>query len=66
MKVPYVIILSHDSMSNCREFSGNVRTAGDEILPIEGVGNNVHSFQSYPGAFVAQLLNVAFVPQLIL
>ena len=28
---------SHDSMTNYCEYSGIVRTAGDDVLPIEGV-----------------------------
>ena len=52
---------SHDSMTNYRECSGTVRTAGGDVLPIEGV---LLRFPSDSGAFDIQLLNVAFVPQL--
>ena len=55
---------SHDSMTNYRECSGIVRTAGGDVLPIEGVGDIFLRFLSDSGAFDIQLLNVAFVPQL--
>ena len=55
---------SHDSMTNCRECSGIVRTAGGDVLPIESVGDILFRFLSDSGAFDIQLLNVAFVPQL--
>ncbi|CAM9418465.1 unnamed protein product, partial [Ascophyllum nodosum] len=29
----------HDSMTNYRECSGTVRTAGGDVLPIEGIGD---------------------------
>ena len=55
---------SHDSMTNYRECSGIVRTAGGDVRPIEGVGDILLRFLSDSGAFDIQLLNVAFVPQL--
>ena len=55
---------SHDSMSNYREYSRNVRTAGGDVLPIEVVGDNLLRFLSDSGAFDIQLSNVAFVSQL--
>ena len=55
---------SHDLMTNYLEFSGIVRTAGGDVLPIEGVGDILIRFPSDSGAFSIQLLNVAFVPQL--
>ena len=55
---------SHDLMTNYRECSGIVRTAGGDVLPIEGVGDILLRFLSDSGAFDIQLLNVAFVPQL--
>ena len=55
---------SQDSMTNYRECSGVVRTAGGEVLPIEGVGDILLRFLSDSGVFDFQLLNVAFVPQL--
>ena len=55
---------SHDSMTNHRECSGFVRTAGGDVLPIEGVGDILLCFLSDSGAFYIQLLNVAFVPHL--
>ena len=55
---------SHDSMTNYCECSGIVRTAGGDVLPIEGVGDVLLRFLSDSGAFDIQLLNVAFVPQL--
>ena len=55
---------SHDLMTNYRECSGIVRTAGGEILPIEGVGDIYLRFRSDSEAFDVQLLNVAFVPRL--
>ena len=55
---------SHDSMTNYRECSGIVRTAGGDIFPIEGVGDILLRFLSESGAFDIQLLNAAFVPQL--
>ena len=55
---------SHDSMTNYRECSGIFRTAGGDVLPIEGVGDILLRFLSDLGAFDIQLLNVAFVPQL--
>ena len=55
---------SHDSMTNYRECSGIIRTAGGEVFPIEGVGDILLRFPSDSGVFDVQLLNVAFVPQL--
>ena len=55
---------AHDSMTNYRECSGIVRTAGGDVLPIEGVGCILLRFLSDSGAFDIQLLNVAFLPQL--
>ena len=55
---------SHNSMTNHRECSGFVRTAGGDVLPIEGVGDILLRFLSDSGAFDIELLNVAFVPQL--
>ena len=55
---------SHDLMTNYRECSGIVRTAGGDVLPIEGVGDILLRFPSDSEAFDIQLLNVAFVPQL--
>ena len=55
---------SHDLMSSYRECSRIVRTAGGDVLPIEGVGDILLRFPSDSGAFDIQLLNVAFVPQL--
>ena len=55
---------SHDLMTNYRECSGIVRTAGGGVLPIEGVGDLLLRFLSDSEAFDIQLLNVAFVPQL--
>ena len=52
---------SHDSMTNYREYRGNVRTAGGDVLPIEGVGDILLRFLSDSGAFDISLLNVAFV-----
>ena len=53
---------SHDSMINYRECSGIIRTAGGDVLPIEGVGGILLRFPSDSGEFDIQLLNVAFVP----
>ena len=58
------MISSHDLMTNYRECSGIVRTAGGDILPIEGVGDILLRFPSDSGAFDIHLLNVSFVPQL--
>ena len=55
---------SHDSIINYRECSGIVRTAGGDVLSIEGVGNIFLHFLSDSGAFDIQLLTAAFVPQL--
>ena len=55
---------SNDLMTNCRECSGIVRTAGGDVLPIEGVGDILLRFPSDSGAFDIQLLNVVFVLQL--
>ena len=55
---------SHDLMANYRECSGIVRTAGGDVLPIEGVGDIFLRFPSDSGASDIHLLNVAFVPQL--
>ena len=55
---------SHDSMTNYREYSRNVRTAGGDVLPIEGVEDTFLRFLSDSGAFDIQLWNVAFVSQL--
>ena len=55
---------SHDSMTNYRECSGIVRTAGGDVPPIEGVGDILLRFLSYSGTFDIPLLNVAFVSQL--
>ena len=55
---------SHDSMTIYREYNINVRTAGGDVLPIEGVGDTLLRFLSDSGAFDIQLLNVAFVSQL--
>ena len=55
---------SHELMTNYGECSGIARTAGDDVLPIEGVGDILLRFPSDSGAFDIQLLNVAFVPQL--
>ena len=55
---------SHDSMTNYREYSGIVRTAGGDVLPIEGVGDILLRFPSDSEALDNQLLNNAFVPQL--
>ena len=55
---------SHHLMTNYRECSGIVRTAGGNVLPIEGIGDILLRFPSDSGAFDIQLLNVAFVPQL--
>ena len=54
---------SHDSMTNYCEYSGIVRAAGGEILPlpIEGVGDIHLRFRSDTEAFDVQLLDVAFV-----
>ena len=53
-------------MTNYRECNGIVRTAGGDVLPIEGVGDTLLRFLSDSGAFDIQLLSVAFVPQLSL
>ena len=58
------ITSSHDSMTNYRECSGTVRTAGGDVLPIEGVGDILLRFLYDSGVFNIPLLNVAFVPQL--
>ena len=42
---------SHDSMTNYREKGGIVRTAGGDVLPIEGVGDILLRFLSDSGAF---------------
>ena len=55
---------SHDSKANYRECSGTVRTAGGDVLTVEGVGDILLRFLSDSGAFDIQLLNVALVPQL--
>ena len=55
---------SHDSVTIYREYSINFRTAGGDVLPIEGVGDTLLRFLSDSGAFDIQLLNVAFVSQL--
>ena len=55
---------THDLMVNYRECSRIVRTAGGDVLPIEGVGDILLRFPSDSGAFDIQLLNVAFVSQL--
>ena len=55
---------SHDLMINYREYSGVVRTAGDDVLSIEGIEDILLRFPYDSGAFDIQLLNVAFVPQL--
>ena len=55
---------SHDSMTNYRECSGIVRTAGGNVLPTESVGDILLHFPFDSGAFDIQLLNVAFIPQL--
>ena len=55
---------SHELMTNNRECSGTVRTAGGDVLPIEGVGDILLRFPSDSGAFGIQLLNIAFIPQL--
>ena len=36
---------SHDSMTNCRECSGIVRTAGGDVLPIESAGDILLRFR---------------------
>ena len=53
---------SHDSMINYRECSGIVKTAGGDVLPIEGVGGILLRFLFDSEAYDIQLLNVAFVP----
>ena len=53
---------SHDSMTSYCECSGIVRTAGGDVLPIEGVGDILLRFPSDSEPFDIQLLNVAFVP----
>ena len=58
------MISSHELMTIYRECSGINRTAGGDVLPIEGVGDILLRFPSNSGAFDIQLLNVAFVPQL--
>ena len=55
---------SHDSMTNYRKYSRNVRIAGGDVLPIEGVGDTLLRFLSDSGAFDIQLWNVAFVSEL--
>ena len=55
---------SHDSMINYHECSGTDRTAGGDVLPIEGIGDILLCLLPESGAFDIQLLNVAFVPQL--
>ena len=55
---------SHDLMTNYRECSGIVRTAGGDVLPIEGVGDILLRFPFDSGAFDIQLLNITFVPKL--
>ena len=55
---------SHDLMTNYRECSGIVRTAGGDVLPIEGVGDFLLRFPSDSGAFDIKLLNDAVIPQL--
>ena len=55
---------SHDSMINYRECSGIVRTAGCDVLSIEGVEDIFLHFLSDSGAFDIQLSTVASVPQL--
>ena len=42
---------SHDSMTNYRECSGIVRTAGGDVLLIEGFGDILLRFLSDSGAF---------------
>lgn len=42
---------SHDPVTNYRECSCVVRTAGGGIPPIEGVGNILLHFRSYSEAF---------------
>lgn len=37
---------SHDVVTNYREYSGNVRPAGGEIFPIEGVGDILFRIQT--------------------
>ena len=53
---------SHDSMTNYRECSGIVGTAGGDVPPIEGVGDILLRFLSDSGAFDIPLLNDSFVP----
>ena len=55
---------SHASMTNYRECSGIVRTAGGDVLPTESVGDILLRSPSDSGAFDIQLSNVAFIPQL--
>ena len=55
---------SHDLMTNYHDYSGIVRTAGGDELPIEGVGDILLRFPSDSGAFDIQLLIVTLVPQL--
>ena len=55
---------SHDSITNHRECSAIVKTAGGDALPIKGVRDILLRFLSDSGAFDIQLLNAAFVPQL--
>ena len=54
----------HDSMTNYCECSGIVKTAGGDVLPTEGVGDDLLRFLSDSKSFDIQLLNVGFVPQL--
>ena len=51
-------------MTNYRECSGIVKTAGGDALPIESVRDILLRFLSDSGAFDIQVLDVAFVPQL--
>lgn len=51
-------------MTYYREYSGIMRAAGGDVLPIEGDGDNPLCFFSDSGVFDNHLLDVAFVPQL--
>ena len=55
---------SHHSITNHRECSAIVRTAGGDVLPIKGDRDILLRFLSDSGAFDIQLLNAAFVPLL--
>ena len=55
---------SHDSITNHRECSAIVKTAGGDALPIKGIRDILLRFLSDSGAFDIQLLNAAFAPQL--